>query len=189
MNVRAFLGVELDAATRSELVEVCRYIRHEVPAWRGAKWVSSVNLHLTLSFIGDIDSGSLDALAAPLRSAIAECGPFSLPCITLPDPVPSERRARMLWARYADPDSRCEELVRAIDDVLGAFGIAGEEREFVPHVTLARARRPAPFGSVDRSPASRMPNLSVAEVTLFSSMLTRSGPIYEQLDHFRLGPR
>jgi 2'-5' RNA ligase len=66
-------------------------------------------------------------------------------------------------------------------------GFAAEEREFRPHLTLARAAgpRPAPPGATDAARWSE----PVREVVLFESRLHPSGARYTALETFPLGQR
>jgi 2'-5' RNA ligase len=180
--MRAFLGIDLDAEVRSDLVSLSETVRHAVPAWTGEKWVPADNLHLTLRFLGSIDPDTADNLVTRLSLELHGVESFILPCLTPVEPVPGSRRARMLWTRYEDPDGRCAALSGTVDDVLTEFGIGPEERPFVPHVTLVRARRPRPFACPAELSATRTCSpMSVDCVTLFSSELNRSGPRYDRI--------
>lgn len=187
--MRAFLGIDLDGESRGDLARLCQAVRDAAPSWRGEKWVEPVNLHLTLKFLGQVETDVLDALVPALRDHVAAYDPFSLPFASAPDPVPGPRRARMLWARYADPEGRCAELASGIDNLAATLGFEGEERDFVPHVTLARARRPRPYDVSLPIPSLGYPCLSVGEVMLFSSTLTKSGPVYDRIEAFPLEVR
>jgi RNA 2',3'-cyclic 3'-phosphodiesterase len=83
--MRAFLGIDLDDDLRDELAALCDALRDAAPTWRGEKWVPRDNLHLTLRFLGEIDSESLPSLRQALAGA-------SRP--TLPSTQPSWHRLR-----------------------------------------------------------------------------------------------
>lgn len=188
--MRAFLGIDLDAEVRSDLVSLSEAIRHRVPAWTGEKWVPADNLHLTLRFLGGIDPDVAENLVTRLSVELRAVESFILPCLISVEPVPGSHRARMLWTRYEDPDDRCTALTGTVDDVLAEFGIGPEERPFVPHVTLVRARRPRPFSCpADLSVNKLCSSMSVSCVTLFSSVLNRSGPHYDRIAHIPLEAR
>lgn len=187
--MRAFLAIELDESARRDLAAVCETARRAVPSWEREKWVPEQNLHVTLRFLDEIDASMAQRLAEELRNALSTYEPFALPCAVAVEPVPGARRARMLWARYDDPDGRCASLARAVADTLAPFGIPPDERPFVPHVTLARARRPRPFPSPAAADHAVCAPVSVREVTLFESVLGRSAPVYTRWDRIPLGAR
>jgi len=187
--MRAFLGIDLDDELRGELAALCDAIRDATPAWAGEKWVSRDNLHLTLKFLGETDSESLPSIRDALAGGLAIHTPFDTTVLAPVEAVPDTRRARMLWTRYDDPEGRCALLVKAADDVLVTFGIPPEPRPFVPHVTLVRARRPRRFSCSEAYTKMPVTPMSVREVTVFSSILTRSGPVYERWGRIELGVR
>jgi RNA 2',3'-cyclic 3'-phosphodiesterase len=187
--MRAFLGIDLDDDLRDELAALCDALRDAAPTWRGEKWVPRDNLHLTLRFLGEIDSESLPSLRQALAGGLATHTPFDTTVLAPVEAVPNMSRARMLWTRYHDPGGRCALLAKDVDDVLATFGILPEPRPFVPHVTLVRARRPRPFSCSEACIKMPVSSMSVREVTVFSSVLTRSGPVYERCGRIELGAR
>ena len=97
----------------------------------------------------------------------------------------------MIWVRFENPESQLADLATAVSTVGLDFGARRELRPFEPHVTLARSRRPQSLNGVALSqgaacltPASQ--TMSVRWATLFSSNLTRSGPVYEKINTWAL---
>lgn len=187
--MRTFVGIDLDETTRGDLVALGESVRAAAPAWQGEKWVPANNLHLTLRFLGDLDTSSVDELVRALEEDSRTQRAFTLTCAVPVEPVPGPSRARMLWTRYEDPDGACSALARAVDDVVAGFGFAPEGRPFVPHVTLVRSRRPRTFSPSDAWDSQLVPTLSVPAVTVFSSLLTRSAPRYERIARIELARR
>ncbi len=187
--MRAFIGIDLDEAARHELLALGESVRAAVPSWRDEKWVAAQNLHLTLRFLGEIESASIDPLSQALTAQLSEYPAFELSCLDPLEAVPGPQRARMLWTRYDDPEERCSRLVRTMDESLLAFGILPEARPFVPHVTLVRARRTRPFPNPEGLSSTLRETVSVREVTLFSSVLGRSGPNYDRVARIALDMR
>jgi len=71
-----------------------------------------------------------------------------------------------------------------------ALGIAREEQEFRPHLTLARIRRPEPLTAL-KTEISRLPSVDfgvfqVASFHLYRSQLQPGGSIYTKLASFPL---
>ncbi len=187
--MRAFLGIDLDDDARAVVADFAQAARSAVPGWMGEKWVPQESLHLTLRFLADVERAFIEELLGALAPALERHDPFAIAPLVPVEPVPGPRRARMLWTRYDDPEGRCGALAATIDDVLAPLGVPPETRPFVPHVTLARARRPRVFAPLPDLAAGPAASLSVREVTLFSSVLNRSGPRYERLDRIPLGVR
>ncbi|MBW6468541.1 MAG: RNA 2',3'-cyclic phosphodiesterase [Coriobacteriia bacterium] len=187
--MRIFIGIDLNDDVRADLASLCEAIRAGVPAWRTEKWVPAENLHLTLKFLGEVDPASVDDISSALREGLAVQNPFELRVARPVEAVPVPGRARMLWTRCDDPDGRCALLARHVEDSLVSLGFPPESRPFVPHVTLVRARRPRAFIDHGAFTTGRTGSLSVRTVTLYSSVLARSGPRYERISHITLGCR
>ncbi|HET6497674.1 MAG TPA: RNA 2',3'-cyclic phosphodiesterase [Coriobacteriia bacterium] len=181
--MRCFVGIELDEGTLGDLTAVATALRSADPRWAAERWVPSCNLHFTLRFLGDLPDARIDALAAHLRCTFATWVPFDAACAHAAEAVPNSRRARMLWTRYHDPCGAFTALAEAVGDAAETLGIAREPKNarFVPHVTLVRTRDPRPFQTSALTAVPSVRPVSVRKVTVFSSVLTRSGPVYERL--------
>lgn len=126
---RLFTGLEIPAMLRTRL----SLIRSPL---EGAKWIEADNMHITVRFVGDIDDRTADEFAdlladvntGPITVTIKGVGAFG------------GRDPRVLWAGVeAGPE--LEALYRANERAARAAGLPPDERDFKPHVTLARLRR------------------------------------------------
>lgn len=172
---RLFVAIELPQA-------LCRQLALMGGGIPGARWVARENLHLTLRFIGDVDTRTADQAHDALSEVALE--PFD---VRLKDmAVFGERRPRILYAGVtANP--ALHDLYDRINAALARAGLAPpEERRYVPHVTLAR------FGTrFGRSPAERigtfivannilpMPGFTVRGFALMSSHRSAAGASYQ----------
>lgn len=201
--MRAFVAVTLPESTRTALASACEAFKQATPDWAGEKWVPCENLHVTLRFIGPLEEETVPAVGEALAAACRRVQPFKL---TLGDvaPAPGGRRARMLWARFAEGSHPAAAAADAIDTALAeTIGLPSEPRPFTPHVTLARLRAPRKVPpdalgaandflrslalSHDTADGASPAIVSVRHVTLMSSRLTSSGASYEEVLKVRLG--
>ncbi len=198
MPSRAFLALTLPDPARTALLEACDAFRAVAPAWRGEKWVDPGLLHITMKFIGPLPDAAVPALLDALADEGSRHPHLALEIADL-RPVPSKRRAAMLWARLAGDTERCEMLASGLECVLEEVaGVARDARAFRPHVTLARARRPRSVPAVALDAASAVLTdpatasaraMSVASATLFASTLGPTGPRYVALGVIPLSSR
>jgi RNA 2',3'-cyclic 3'-phosphodiesterase len=190
--VRCFLAIELPGATIDTLTRVGDAIRKQDPAWAGEKWVAPEVMHITLRFLGELDTSSVDRVVSAFASVASSQLPFPLGPAAV-RAVPKAGRASMLWAVLDDPTRRCGELAEIADNVAVGEGLESDTRPFVPHITLVRARRPRPVSdgvfstAAEQLRLAELQPMSVASATLFSSVLTPHGPIHERLARFALG--
>jgi len=188
--VRCFAGVTPDPTLRRTLASCRDSVTSVDPRWRDEKWVAFANLHLTLHFIGDVDESDLDTLTARLGQALDAHAPFELPFASV-TASPNARSARMLWARFADPDGACERLAETVRRASEGFGESASHRAFAAHVTLCRARRPHALSHEAVAAATDLvtrnaPTMSVPSATLLASRLTPRGPVYTEIGMWRL---
>ena len=184
-SVRCFVAIELEPRVVDELVLVAEALRSADPVWRGEKWVAAENLHITLKFLGDLPEPSLALFAEDLTAAVAELQAFDLVLMRL-QARPSASRARMIWVEFADPGAGFRALSETVDVVASNYGVERGRRAPTAHATLARARKPrrvaeAAIEAGNGVLANSATPMSVSRATLFTSMLTRSKPVYERV--------
>ena len=98
-------------------------------------------VHLTLKFLGEVPPGDLPRVGSALERAARRGEPFDA-TVSGFGAFPSTRRARILWAGIGAGAEGFRALSRAVEDLLEPEGFVREDKRFVPHLTLGRARRP-----------------------------------------------
>ena len=179
--MRLFVGIDMPAAVKDEMAALIERLRMTgVP---DAKWVPRDNLHVTLSFLGEVrEEGKIgatlaDAVASvhgPIPTALAGSGAF-----------PLARRARVLWVGLEDGEGQLAALANTVATAVEPLGFPPEKRAWSAHLTLARFRVPANVSALITEPFPALP-FEVREVTLFRSRLSRPAPVYEPLQRLPL---
>jgi 2'-5' RNA ligase len=176
--MRAFVAVFPPPGVQRELIQAARALPTDA-----FRLVAPGRVHLTLKFLGEVSpedlprlSSALERMGSPGASFEAVTSGFGV--------FPSARRARILWAGIGDGSDELQALARAVEAALQPEGFGPEDRSFVPHLTLGRARRPVPF---DPS-AAVLPELRflVSKVELVQSRNEGSGVAYTSLAEYRL---
>ena len=181
MKIRTFISLDLPLSIRHELSGHAKLIAGQDKRQQ-IRWLPPENYHLTLVFLGDVDSTKLSGLQFTLEQKLeaTEAVPLIISTIT-PFPFSRPKIAAALLERTA-------ELLRLQSDVTNCvrqFGIFPENRRFVPHVTLGRLKPRA--GKTVEFQARNILLVDTAEtVTLFQSELTASGAIHAALAEFPL---
>ncbi len=175
---RLFVAIEIPEAIKAQLVSLPRDIE-------GAKWVRDAQLHLTLRFIGEVG----DALAADVESALAEvvAPPFELQ-LERAGTFGSKRAPRILWVGVSRSDP-LGTLQSYVECAVQAGGIAPESREFRPHLTIARMKKPdldAVTRFVEAVDEESLPPWTVEHFTLFSSVLSNQGATHTAVRRYPL---
>ena len=191
--MRVFVAFELDGDVRDDLGAVAAAVRGLAPEWAREKWVAPVNLHLTLAFAGAVDAVGADRLADLLVPALARLEPEDVVLASLVA-VPAPKRAGMLWAVPGRDTPGVARVALAVARSVTEVGGENDARRFRAHLTLVRARRPRriPREILGRAWSESLGKgaeriVSGAVVTVFSSTLTPTGPVYKALARIPVG--
>lgn len=108
----------------------------------GVPWIDVAQWHLTLAFMAAVPEAREDEVVDRLTRAAARVAPFDIALSgggCFPDPT----RASVLWLGV-DPGavSPLERLATGARAAANASGATPDGKAFVPHLTLARLRRP-----------------------------------------------
>mgnify|MGYP000334632078 CR=1 FL=1 len=181
--VRLFIAVNLPDDLRGRLVSV----QEQLPK-HGLKLVEPENLHLTLKFLGEVREGTVSEVARAMTEVVADQASFEVEIAGL-GAFPDLRRPRVVWAGVTRGKQDVMSLQARLEDALQPLGFQ-REKDFHPHVTLARVKLPAAarmIADVVRGAKSAVfGSFAVREVDLVKSTLTPKGPIYEKILSARL---
>ena len=193
MPPRCFLALTLPGGVVRTLLSARERFLADAPAWAGEKWVAATALHITVTFLGDLDDDPIATARRRLLEAASAVPAFDL-SLTGVVAVPSPLAATMLWATLDDPGGR---LLALRDALMTAFPQVAidSRRPLRPHVTLARTRsrrradaEPIATTSALIEAAGKGPDgvVSVRSATLFSSTVRPAGPEYREIAVVRL---
>jgi len=176
MKIRSFISLDLPLSLRHELSGHAKLIAGQDKRQK-IRWLPPENYHLTLVFLGEIESAILSGLQFALEQKLeaAESVPLTISAIT-PFPFSRPRIAAALVVHTAA-------LLRLQSDVANCvrkYGITLERRRFVPHVTLGRLK-PRAGKTVDFKVRNILLSGIADSVTLFQSELTPDGAIHTAL--------
>lgn len=155
-----------------------------------ARWVVPEKLHLTLAFLGNVEEETIPRIEAILRDVAPRHPPLSL-LAKGGGTFGRGRQPRVLWMGLEGEVEALAGLREATEEGLVSVGYVKEEREFRPHLTLARAREPRGDPGLARAAvalaAVDLGAFRVEEVALYRSVLSPKGSTYTRLAAERLG--
>ena len=110
-RVRVFVAVDLPDTVKAEMGKLIALI--EALEVRGVRSVRAEGLHLTLRFLGDVDSDVVPSIISAMETAAAESAPFEL-TLAGTGAFPNTAAPRTLWVgmkgdldRARDTSARC----------------------------------------------------------------------------------
>lgn len=187
--MRLFVAVDLGAEVKESLESAVAPLRETLPP---ARWVRPEGFHLTLAFLGEVAAGRVPAIAQALRGKLERAGGFRAHFGAL-GTFPNAGPVRIVWVGL-EPSVRFVRLAELAEDGLREAGVALDDKPFRSHVTLARCDPAWPsnlrnaIGESTAGIGERLAGVSFAceRVTLFSSLLGKSGPTHRVEQSFPL---
>lgn len=189
--MRLFVALEIPEAVRGGLAAAQRQVQKKVQkdlqaAGAELRWVRPENFHVTLKFIGQASSEELAAIMEELRGVRPE-GAVKATIRGL-GYASHAKRGGVLWATM-QASNFMKMLAGQIDRRLERLGIPGEEREFLPHLTLARCKlnsmMPVIRAAVSECEGRDFGSVLWEEFQLMESRLGAGGSQYSTLASFK----
>ena len=148
------------------------------PNLRGVRWLPPEQVHLTLSFLGDVP----EAAEARLRENLSAIrfSAFFLPLASM-GAFPGKGRPNVIWIGVGPGHPHLFQLHKRVQDAALAAGLEPDLRPWHPHITLARCH------DVSRESISRFLKANVdldtgmfrvESFALYSSQLRPEGSIH-----------
>jgi 2'-5' RNA ligase len=170
---RLFVSIELPESITRCLAELDPHVR-------GVRWLAPEQMHLTLSFLGDVSDDAEEALRKNLHAI--EWKAFFLPICGL-GTFPGKGRPNILWVGVGHGHPHLFQLHQRVQEAAIGAGLEPDLRSFHPHITLARCRDVSaesvrPFLRAHAAFDAGM--IHVESFSLNSSELTSSGSVYRR---------
>jgi RNA 2',3'-cyclic 3'-phosphodiesterase len=173
---------------------------------RRLRRVRPEGMHVTLAFLGELDTPAVEAAVQAARSAAAHAaaaasaekrvtGPFELVSSSL-ILFPPRGRAMVVAAGIGQGSAESAALADALETALETTGRSlgmpfrpREARPFTPHVTLARADRPGVVLGAEERSVRFEARCIVDRMTVYRSLIEPGGARYESIGEIPLGRR
>jgi 2'-5' RNA ligase len=174
--MRAFFAIDLPDREQRLLAAAQQRMRRAVRGV-GPKWVDPGQLHVTLKFLGDVDRSLEDALVESAVAAAAATPPIQTRVEKIATFGPPAR-ARVIVATLADPDRLFVALAGRLEEAAVRLGVPTEQRKFVPHVTVARIKRPHDPSAYLGEARMGATDFVCRDLVFYQSELRPEGPVY-----------
>lgn len=183
---RIFTAIDISDAGRVRCADYIEKLRNEFTDLR-VGWEKSEKLHLTLKFLGDIDENQLQSLIESVEATARQFAEFKLK-ISNTGVFPAARTRRILWLGVSDEQGILPEVYRVLETECERRGSAREKRNFKPHLTIARLREPhksVQLVEKHLSESFQSDEFTVSGVTIYESLLQKSGSVYSVVSKYQ----
>lgn len=192
-TIRTFIAIELPDEARQVVTQVQNRLKGLAPP-HTVRWTTSQNIHLTLYFLGDIQTGEVDPIIAALQTSARTAHPFALTLGQL-GCFPTLRRPRILWIGVHGDTKPLIALRQRLGAALQtAINFTPESRPYAPHLTIGRVNAGVPARHSQQlsqtleteQAVGRLVEFEVDHISLIKSELKPTGSIYTPLAHIPL---
>ncbi len=189
MLIRAFIALELSEQARDYFWRIQLRLDR---VGADIRWVLPENLHLTLVFLGNINSEKIPKLAEALDRATSDMEIFQL--------APGRfgffgamGRPRVLWASVDGDLNALATLASAVRQAASMQGMQIDSRPFSPHLTIGRVKSKRQAVEFARALAdikiNPTPTFFVDKINLMRSVLAYQGATHTLLHASLLGKK
>lgn len=172
--MRLFVGMPLADAVLDELRRVCERLRR---TGDGLRWTAPESWHITLQFLGSCSEAQSTCVAERLRTVTWSAVPVEL------EGLGFFERAGVFWAGVR-VSPQLAGLQRRVVTATGGCGFAAEEREYRPHITLARDKGGLRGLQARVGAAPAFPSFVAREFCLYESFTAPEGARYVVRERF-----
>lgn len=153
------------------------------------KLVEPENLHYNIKFLGEVTEADIAKVTAVLDQTVPQYDSFNLRIAGL-GAFPQATYARVAWLGAKEGAQQLTALAEAIELALADAGFRREEKQFTPHLTLARIssgqHKTELITLLTEQADVDIGIIHVNEVILFKSELTPNGPVYTPMHRVKL---
>jgi 2'-5' RNA ligase len=177
---RIFTAIDISDEARAKAANYINGLRDEFSQIR-VGWERAEKLHLTMKFLGDIDELQLENLIRAVGNTTKQISDFRLQ-ISGTGVFPSSRKARILWLGLKDDAGELQKLNEILEAECEQIGFAREQRNFKPHLTIARLREPHKSKElVQKHLENEFESVEfpVSEIAIYESRLQKTGSLYQ----------
>lgn len=127
---RLFVAIDLPAAATELLVSLKTELR-------GVRWLRADQIHLTISFLGNVGSSAEETLSEKLGAIRFTA--FFMPVAGL-GTFPQKGKPNVIWAGVGAGHPQLFHIYKRVQEAALVAGLEPDLRSFHPHITFARCK-------------------------------------------------
>ncbi|MBA7563841.1 RNA 2',3'-cyclic phosphodiesterase [subsurface metagenome] len=151
------------------------------------KVVSAPNIHITLKFLGNINTGKINKIEKAIKETADTFGRFKYEINGKINAFPGPNNARVVFLEIGNGGRQISEIYNELESNLSMVKTRKEKRKFFPHITIARIKNKKNIEQlVNNHEMDSVDCLDCLEITLFESRLKLQGAEYAIINKFSL---
>jgi 2'-5' RNA ligase len=183
--LRLFVSLPVPPEIRGRIFKFARELDSHMPA-EAVRWAPEEQIHLTLQFLGKVDTAAVPDLERALDNAVQGIGSMRLEAVGL-GAFPSLRNARVIWIGLEGDTDSLLRLWAQVAEATRQWCEKEEARKFSPHLTIGRVREPQGrairkiSAALGDQPSQRFGEWRAKEILLMRSQLSPNGATHTVL--------
>jgi 2'-5' RNA ligase len=185
--IRSFIALYPDESAKQHIANFLQCMRARN---RAVRWERPDNVHITLKFLGDVESSTLDTIVHDLNARILPEGAITAR-LDSTGAFPGMRQPRIVWLGFTQQMESLLTLQRAVENVCETHGLERDQKKFTPHVTIGRVRLQSETAGLenDLEACSFQPaTVHFSAVHIMESTLTPQGALHRERARIALTP-
>ncbi|MBI1972073.1 MAG: RNA 2',3'-cyclic phosphodiesterase [Candidatus Aenigmarchaeota archaeon] len=186
MQKRCFLAIDVNDHVKMNVKVVQDHVKESEA---DVKIVEAENLHFTVKFLGNLAEDQIERIIATLKPLLHDELPSKVSVQGLGFFGPADQ-PRVIWAGVGDGKPYIEGLFARILSAIRDISPENEEKEVIPHITIARVRSNKNIYKlkeiISKESETFFGETEITEVKLKESVLTPEGPRYADIAVFPL---
>ena len=122
-TIRSFLAVEIPLSNKEKILKLINSFNEKSGSL--IKWVSKDNLHITLKFIGELNTDHISTIQNSLTERLSSVPAFDININGL-GVFPNSRKPRIFWLGF-DQNKNLERIVSSIENCAVNLGYEADD--------------------------------------------------------------
>ncbi len=187
---RTFIAINLEREIKEYIYNLQQEINQIVNSCEmKVKFVEKDNLHISLKFLGDLNSVEIEKTSATLQNISQKYHNFTVSLSKNIGIFPTLTRPRVIWIGIEKGSDIIFQIYQSIEKRLKSEPFYQKEKQFTAHITLARIK----YLKYPQKLCDYLKNININPITdfikkidLMESQLTKEGPLYKVTKSFPL---
>jgi len=183
-SLRTFIAIDFPKEVIKQIVAIQKSLNDSISSV--VRWTTSENTHLTLKFLGEIESAKELIIEKTLDDITNEINPFYLNLKGI-GVFPNWHRPRIVWIGI-EKSQPLYLLAKLIEEKMFTLGCQKEIKPFSPHLTIGRVRDNISNEDIQVLEKRclihtiNIDRILISQIHLYKSDLHSFGPIYTLLN-------
>lgn len=177
--MRLFIAVDIDDKSKKIIYKRLKFFREK---YKGKfKWVKKDNWHLTLKFFGKASNKDKNNIIKVLKSIKKNYQNQDLEFKQIAA-FPNYQMAKVVYLKLGEGTDSLKKLHYKLESKLKEYAFNKDDREFIPHLTIARSKNNTIQIKRDfLNKSFDALSVKINNIRLYQSELKSDGPEYKKL--------